>query len=63
MNENFMKKMAHYEAPIIYKRKVELEQVIANSGKARMKVSANATDSSEENWVDKNLNEEYNIDF
>lgn len=63
MNENFMRKTASYEAPIIYKQVVELEQVIANSGKARMKVSANATDSSEESWVDKNLSDEYNIDF
>ena len=63
MNQNIHSMDNMYESPLLIENKVELEQVIATSGQARMKVSANAADSKEETWIDNNLGGEYDIDM
>ena len=60
MNKKCVKKTQHYESPLIQKMEVELEQVIATSGKARVKVSVEGG-SKEETWDDTGFGGNYDI--
>ena len=62
MNKGCMKETSHYESPLIQKMEIELEKVIATSGKARVKVSVEGG-SKEETWDDTGCGGNYDIDM
>ena len=53
--------MADYESPSVVRQQVELDQIIAMSGKAKVRVSADTTGSTEETWVESDFGGNYNI--
>ena len=63
MNKKRMKNMADYESPSVVRQQVELDQIIAMSGKAKVRVSADTTGSKEETWVESDFGGNYNIDM
>ena len=58
-----MKKVSRYESPLILRVRVALEQILSASGKAKVKVSADAESSKEEIWNDTNTGGNYDIDM
>lgn len=63
MNKREMKKTSYYESPLVLRVDVELEQIMSASGTAKVKVSADANSSTQEDWQDVNTGGNYDIDM
>ena len=59
MNKN---KAGNYESPLLIIKHVELEQTIAASGKAKVKLNT-SDKSTEEDWTDLNTGGHYDLDM
>ncbi len=59
MNKN---KAGNYESPLLIIKHVELEQTIAASGKAKVKLNT-SDKSTEEDWTDLDTGGNYDLDM